>query len=247
MSSHICVPNPDVTDSPKKNLSDREHEPKKVSHLKRGLLWMILCLSGNFIQIYHISSQYFRYGITTNVQVVIEDMIMLPTATYCFHLLQVIKWHDMTHKERVGILQDEIGNNIFNYTVKEDEETVKGIPLAIKTKFHYMSKILGTSNLQKLNMSRLFEVTYKFEDMLDGIVLYLEEDPVTNTSRSYMDLDSNHRRVHEIFSIKDYIKDMLRCYLLEYNQSYQFVNHYHLARQVTSPGFFLFLLLIERD
>lgn len=219
-----------------KTQSENSKEQRK-SNLNIAVLGMLLCLSGNITQVYHINSQYFRYAITTNVQVVIEDTILLPTATYCFSLVHVINWEKLTHEERVGILQDDLGADIYDYNVEdEDEESVKMIPLIIKANIDIVKKIQVTSNLQKLNMSRVFDVTYKLEYMFEWVSTYVEDYSPTGTSRTHVFLSFVDSTVDEILTISEFIKDIYRCYSLEYKKEYRLVNYHHLARQATTPG-----------
>ena len=211
----------------------------KRSKVRLLLLWMILCLIGNVYQVYHISFGYFKFGITTNVQVITEDTLMLPSFVLCFGLIQVIKWQDMTHEERLAVLRDEVGNDIFDYSVQEeDEESVKKIPSIIISKSHanLESKIQVNSNLQVLNISRVFNVTYKFEEMFDTFVVFVQNDSELGVSRKLLELSSDDPRIHDIFSVREFIKDMYRCYSFDYKKAFRSVNHFHLARQAATPG-----------
>ena len=211
----------------------------KRSEVRLLLLWMILCSIGHVCQVYHISSQYFKYGITTNVQVITEDTLMLPSVVFCFHLLQVTKWQDMTHEERLTVLRDEVGNDIFNYSVQEeDEESVKKIPSIIISKSHanLVSKIQANSNLQALNVSRIFDVTYKFENMFDSFIVFVQNDSELGVSRKLMEFSSDDPHIHDIFSVTEFLKDMYRCYSLDFKKAFRLVNHFHLARQAEAPG-----------
>ena len=163
---------------------------------------------------------------------------MLPSTTFCFNLIQVIDWQKLTHEERVSILQDGLGNNIFkDYNVQEEtEESVKGIPLIVKTNSDHELKIAATSNIQMLNMSRVFDVTYKFEDMFESICTYMEEYAPAGVSRGYVQLKFTVSSFYDIFNVNECIKDMYRCYSMEYKEKYRLVNYYHLARQGATPG-----------
>ena len=222
-------------------LSEESDKSKKVS-LKVTVVWLMTCLLGNCFQFYHISSHYFSYGITTNVQMVTENNFTVPVTILCFDTLQVIQWHKLTHSERRKILQDDLGADIFDYEVSnEDDESVKSIASIVKVSREILPRFQATSNLQALNNSRIFEVTYKFQDMFDRIAVYLEKDSKTGVSRDYPVFLTNSPGVYNVFEVTEFLKDMFRCYSLKFKQPV--MNHYHVTRQVGRPGAYAIITL----
>ena len=206
------------------------------------VLWLIMCFSGTSFQFYHVSSHYFSYGITTNVQMATEDYFTVPVTIICFETLQVIQWHKLTHNERLQILQDDLGVDTFKYeTSDEDEESIQRLPSIIKGAPDIWPKYQAVSNLQALNISRIFEVTYKFRDMFDRVAVYLENGTKTGVSRNYALLSPRSAEFYDFFEVSEIFKDMFRCYSLKFKEPV--INHYHLSRQAGRPGAYAITVL----
>ena len=201
-----------------------------------------MCLSGASFQFYHVSSHYFGYGITTNVQMATQDNFTVPVTILCFEVLQVIQWHKLTHNERRQILQDDMGNDIFDYeTSNEDDESIKTIPGIIKEAPEIIPRFQAISNLQTLNISRIFEVTYKFQEMFDRLAVYVENGSKTSLPRNFAILSPRFAELNDFFEVSEIFKDIFRCYSLKFKKPV--MNHYHISRQVARPGAYAIIIL----
>ena len=212
-----------------------------LNHTKFNILWIILCLAVNCHQIYHLSSQYFSYAINTNVQLFVDENFEAPTMTLCFDLVHVIKWHELTPQERRRIFLDSMGRpTIWNYDVKEEtEESVKNLPGLVKEVTDIYYRVMLTSRVQGLNMSRVFEVTYNVSEIFNDLMLYLEDHPDRNIKKSYYNFalkDDTYFSLKEIYSVTEFIKDMFRCYSLQRRDKYKVIKYYHLMRQPITHG-----------
>src|ERR1044072_1882924 len=95
---------------------------RKIHHF----FWVVICLIGNAFQVYWISSQYFRYDISTNVQLLTPDRIDLPHVTICFDLRYAIKWSAMSREKRISVLRMD-GENIYGHLDPEENITLADI------------------------------------------------------------------------------------------------------------------------
>ena len=222
--------------------SSQETEKSKKDSPRVIVLWMMMCLLGTTFQFYHVSSLYFSYGITTNVQMVIENNFTPPNTILCFETLQVIQWHKLTHSERLQILQDDLGADIFNYeTSDEDNESIQRLPSILKASPDLLPRYQAVSNLQDFNISRIFEVTYKFRDMFDHVAVYLENGSKTGLSQDFTVLSTASAEFYDVFEVTEIFKDMFRCYSLKFKGPV--INYYHISRQVGKPGVYAIIML----
>ena len=202
---------------------------------KLTVIWMIFCLVGNVFQVYHISSQYFAYGINTNVQLAVDDILELPTLTLCFELSQVVNWTDLTREERVEILSaPEMfgmkGKNIVKgYNIgNETKEEIARLPSLIKKNADFFMTLIITSHLQALNLSRLFNVTLKFEDIVHTAMLL---DPSRETFGERYLLLNQENQENEVLRLSTFLKNTLKCYTLEVRSDYRILSYYGVMRQ----------------
>lgn len=169
------------------------------------LFWLFVCLIGNAFQLYWISSQYFRYDISTNVQLLTPDRVDPPVVTMCFDLIRVIKWSAMSDEERMSMLKVD-----GNYIVPQLEEqegniTIKNIEMAV-----FSSNLLEMTNLMiriqsKFNSSELFRVTLKGSDMFRLVWLY---NPVKK-NLDIVSMDNN------LLEIECFMRANQKCYLFD--------------------------------
>lgn len=199
---------------------------------KLTVIWMIFCLVGNVFQVYHISSQYFAYGINTNVQLAVDDILELPTLTLCFELSQVVKWTDLTREERVKIVSTsamfgmKATNLVKGYNIaNETEEEIARLPSLVKNNTNFVTTLTITSNLQTLNLSRLFDVTLKFEDILLAAMI---TDPSRETFEERIQVVRNE---NEVLRFSTFLKNTLKCYTLHIRNDYQTLSYYAVMRQ----------------
>ena len=64
--------------------------------IKWVTLFHMICALANICHIYHISDQYFRYDVTTNVKIGMPDIVEIPSMTLCLRLVDSFKWEDMS-------------------------------------------------------------------------------------------------------------------------------------------------------
>lgn len=214
-----------------KRIKLKEHWKKNSRHFakwtgKVTVLWMIFCFSGNIYQVYEISKEYFKFSINTNVQLVVEDRLEMPAVTLCFHLVHLIKWHELTHDERKRILQTQ--ENVFGiplntdilpgYAVdSEDEEMIKGLPELLRDVSNLPLNVRMTSNIHRFNVSRIFNISYNFFDVVTAALMYTEDKGELNTPYSRV----RPNNIDQMLTMTTFLKDHLKCFHFEVKKEFR--------------------------
>jgi hypothetical protein len=184
------------------------------------LLWMLICVSGNIFQVYELSFQYLKFPITTNVQLVVQDELEMPSVTLCFHLIHLIKWDTLTWDERRRILQtqenlDFLGLNrdiISGYQMdKENEEQLKKLPMILREYSSLPVTVRLTSNIHHFNVPRIFNMSHSFFDLVTGGLLYTEYKGDFNTPYSSFKQET----FDEMVKLTTFLKDHLKCFQIQ--------------------------------
>lgn len=221
-----------------------------LSRAQFTVLWMLFCFCGNFYQVYHISSQYFSFTISTNVQLVVDDILEVPTMTLCFDLPQVVKWHSLSHEERVDILINsgprmpgQTANIIPGYDVKkENDSDVDRIPrLIMEGMNNFFVRLLITSNLQMFKLSRIFEVTKKYNEITTEAMLFFSFfNDSLHSENTYVQMNVSDFVAAEAMNVSTFLKDTMKCYSMDIKQEHRKLSFYTVMRQAIVPGMLSF-------
>ena len=65
----------------------------------------VFCFLLNILHIYYLCDEYFRFEVTTNVEIAIPDEITVPAFTMCSPLFDAIKWEDLTSDQRKKLFE----------------------------------------------------------------------------------------------------------------------------------------------
>jgi hypothetical protein len=191
---------------------------------------------------------------------VVDDILEVPTITLCFDLSQVVKWEEMSHEERVSVLQNSspflpgTENNILpDYDVMKENGTqeTKRIPgLVIKGLNNFFVGLVITANLQKMNLSRLFEVTKEYSELFSDVFMFLTYfetgmpiQPIVEETYSSMTVGGNFEKV---IDVRTFLKDSMKCFAMDIKQEHRKVNFYTVMRQPVIPGM-LSLYRVKKD
>ena len=144
------------------------------------LMWLVVCVLGTCLQVFHISSEFFAYKISTRVELVINDVIEVPTISFCFEMTNLIKWKELTKQERISILHFKNETNITSYdAINETPDSLEDIYSFVNdTQISYSLY----RNSMTMNMSRYFQVTVNLKNVLHNYWLYFEEPVPEGTS-----------------------------------------------------------------
>lgn len=188
---------------------------------------------GVSVQVYHISSEYFAYGITTRVELIIKDNLEIPTMSFCILASYLFKWENMSKEERISILHD---NNIINRTVydaiNKNEESLANINYTLESITsadawdHMLDGLI-------LNIARFFNVTFDLKTMFAIYDIYTEhsgtEKNLTDSKRKYY------------FDMRQTLDGRFKCVSIERKDKFRVVNYYHVMRKHRLPGMIDFM------
>lgn len=172
----------------------------RVSALQH-YLWSFLCLIGNIVQLEWISSQYFRYDISTNVQLFTPDFIDSPSLTMCIDMHRVIKWSNLSQEMRKNLLTQN-GVSIFKLPNRTVESLHVNEIEGLLQKATHFEKMAITANIQNINTSYIFDITMDWKELFSVVGAYNSKEKRIATGES-------------VLSIKEYVQDVRKCYQLE--------------------------------
>ena len=242
-----------------KQMNYNPRPEEKASRAKVIVLWMVFCLAGNLSQVYHISSLYFQYGINTNVQLVVRDNMEIPATTLCFDLTQVLKWTKLTPEERyqIFVVEFKVNSEVVRQNILKDydalnetNESLDNLPKILKEFTDIGEKMFLSGKIQTMNLSRLFDLSYKDKEVVDSIVHYVKfyeltipdlsnpgkSIPIIKTVNGYFSFFPGHKDFNEVFSVTTFFKDAWKCYTFELKEEYKNIQYYDVRRQTLFPG-----------
>ena len=181
------------------------------------IIWVVICVLGTCLQVYRICSEYFAYKISTRVELVVKDIMKVPTMSFCVEVTYLVKWKSMTHQERVSWLHFKNGTNITVYdAINETPQTLDKIhETLVKDSKTYYTVL---HNSMRMNISRYFEVTVDLKNILNDFWMYFE-DPVHEGSKQDM-LEINDRET--FLEIWQTMNGRIKC--LSMQRKEQFIN-----------------------
>ena len=132
----------------------------------------MICALANIFHIYHISDQYFRYDVTTNVKVGMPDIVEIPSMTLCLRLVDSFKWEDMSSELRNNLL---LQLRVLQVQGFENETFVEELihnPFLIGSllrSYEYNNSVPHNAIYNHLakekNVSSIFKLTASFEEI----------------------------------------------------------------------------------
>ena len=214
----------------KNKMKDKRIISTAFNSAKIILFWMVFCFIGNVYQVYQISSQYFMFGITTNLQLVVEDVIEVPSITLCVELAVVMKWDQLTHDERFDIL----GTTHFLgfHLDEETNETISEISTKLSDTSNLILTIIVTSKIHgTLSVRRIFNTSYGYKKLLLGAALYV--DKFEKTEAGYISLDHTRGKLMDgrqkykyerLLKVTSFLRDIMRCFNFEVKPKFRKVS-----------------------
>ena len=159
----------------------------------------LFCFLVNILHIYYLCDEYFRFEITTNVEITIPDEIQLPAFTICSRLYDVIKWEDLTSDQRMKLFEGLDGFQSpvdFSYFNIRSLQVSTSISDRISKNLYYM-----------FNTSSLFNQTRDVWEVIN-------ETKVNSLIHKRMALDSpgDHRPLKHTLT---FLKENYKCFTLE--------------------------------
>jgi hypothetical protein len=158
----------------------------------------------------------------------------------------------MTHEERVSVLtlNTPLANGTFvkrdalpGYAVQKENgvnDTMRIPKLFLDSSINWFTQWFITANLQKMNLSYLFEVTKSHLGIIkQGSMFFKHFDQISGKNvtieDSYVPLETR-KDFEAAMDVKTFLKDKSKCYSLDVKQEYRKVPFYTIMRQAIVPG-----------
>ena len=208
----------------RKIIQDRKKKRKRCINTtpdsaKVLLLWMIICFAGNVYQIFEISSQYFMFGITTNLQLLVDDIVEVPSITLCVELSAIMKWGKLTRDQRLAILDLDFPGWEYNES-HDDNQTIASIPSKLSDVLNVYLKMAVTSNIHgNLSIPSIFNSSYNYKEVVLGEMIYV--DKFGNFQSDYVPLAHEGGRkskkkmsvmLNQVLKVSEFLRDIFKCY-----------------------------------
>ena len=196
------------------------------------LLWMVICFAGNVYQIFEISSQYFIFGITTNLQLVVNNVVEVPSITLCVELSAIMKWNELTRDQRLAIL-DNLNISSWEYNESHDtNETIASIPSKLSDKLNVYLTMAVTSNIHRnLSIPSIFNSSYNYKEVVLGGMMYV--DKFGSFESDYVHLSHTAGRkstkripimFNQVLKVSEFLRDIFKCYSFQPRRQFRRVS-----------------------
>ena len=204
---------------------------------KRFMLFsLFLCTFGNGFQIFHLSQQYFRYEINTNIRLVVNREIIPPTATFCIPIIYIIKWNSIPRDVILDLFGSLVGLSMDDVFVDSDErsnKTEQTPPMS--------SKVFSSMNVvQRVILMSSIENMYSIPSLMNNITLNEQEifeSEVYGYFKEYNGVDAT--TFDDFFDVTIYKKDSHKCFALDPKPDFiQNLDYLQLKRQPVSSSLF---------
>lgn len=83
-------------------------------------VWLMVCLSCNMYQVGEISTEFFKYEVSTLITVKYPDNLLLPKLGICYNEIQLINWEELP-KIKPNIIADLSVNSSINATSRIED------------------------------------------------------------------------------------------------------------------------------
>lgn len=165
----------------------------------------------NIVHVYQLCSEYFKYDVTTNVQLFFPDQIEIPAVTMCFSIVETINWEKTSKEQRRKILMKD-NKMLIKYNF--DKETTSGIQQIKQLLTNSNNEVDVSENARKcLTTSELFNVTSDAKEMLNTFILNglvvknnVDNQPLLKSSQQYL---------NQWFHIQEFLLMSNKCFKLE--------------------------------
>jgi hypothetical protein len=169
---------------------------------KLSLLWLIVCCAGNVVQVYLLSSLYFGYDINTNIRLLQEEDVVVPTATICFDTLFLVKWGNLSREQLKRIFL-----GFENKMIGPTPILIDGIPNTKGMKLlSILDRLIILANFHRhLTVQELFNFTLDHED-------FVVKEMITVFSPETNGFIRKPNLFDDYFNVSSYMRDALKCF-----------------------------------
>ena len=177
---------------------------------------------GCFAHILVLTLQYMEYDISTSVEVMYEDIIHLPSITFCTSIAAVLKWDDNRLQEKCAEITGDASCTGMSETEIEQKITSS---FSISQRSAASEKILHHFSISDI----LTNLTTPVDGLLFGHYRYNDKKGV---SEVVLDETSNTFDIEEIIMIDN------KCYTLAWKEKYAHPDYWDIRRLRKSMGLF---------
>ena len=178
----------------------------------------LFCFFVNILHIYYLCDEYFRFEVTTNVQIAIPDEITVPAFTICSRLFDAIKWEDLTHDQRKKLFQGLEG---FKPPVDIRPSNIRSLQVSTS-----VSGQISKNLYYMFNTSSIFNQTRDVWEIIDKA----EVNSLIN-KRMALDSPGDHRLFRNTMTL---VRGNSKCFTLKLKKELGTVLNYQRLVLATS-------------
>lgn len=192
-----------------------EERDDRFSSILR-FIWIFLCILANGYQVSNILQVYFRYDVSTKVQVAFPEDYEVPKISLCFYTIDLIKWDEELPENQA--LQRRFNHSGINITM---------IP-KIVSDLNIANKMILDHEFQLNKTGRqIFNRILKWGDLFDRCAILDPDDYIIKL----------YNNCSEIFIVTASLKECYTCFAFSIRSNKTTYNHPSINRVVGISGF----------
>ena len=197
-------------------------------------IFAFFCLLMNVLHVYQLCEEYFRFDVTTSIEIMIPDEVDMPALTFCANIAHLIKWENMTLSRRQKVLRKRSWDTTqFEgkglYMLSPDLDAGK-LRHKIRMSSIFNLRYLITLTFQEeLNVSQIFYITEEIDavvrqlwapkNLVDGCS---DNQNLTNKVACPCNgcpFEQNFiEETHSPYNVREaYLLDKIKCFPIELN------------------------------
>ena len=180
----------------------------------------LFCFLVNILHIYYLSDEYFRFDVTTKVQIAIPDEIQVPAFTICPRLFDAIKWEDLRSDQRKKLFEG-LTSEDFKSPVDFSPSNIRSLRLS-----ESVSRQISNNLYYMFNTSSIFNHTRDVWEVINKA----EINPLIK-ERMALDSVGDHRPLKHTLT---FLKGNCKCFTLELRKQFGRVFNYQKLVWATS-------------
>lgn len=193
-------------------------------------LWLIFFnLFLNILHIYQISDEYFKYDVSTDVQLIIPETTEKPTVTLCFKLDMVIKWDKLEPSDWIRLsLPRDYEDGIRNRT--NDPKKLRNLIVKGSAVIHkHLDRLMRVKEMMNMTLS--------FQDIVNQVETIQRVKTVSGSYnfegyRPFIWMAHYPQTWNRVpLKIESFFMNQQKCYRIRCNTKERFVNFQEIHDQ----------------
>lgn len=179
----------------------------------------------NVLHVYHLCAEYLKYDVTTDVQLIIPDVIEVPKMTLCYDKQRLVRWNKLNPYEvqhlfngtEVNQSASFFNDNLFHDLLHDNEK---------------LEILRQNMESGEIGFPRLFDITMPVEEILSTLHLTVVDSRSPSGFRYYKEIDFNiasHEYKSHIEIDTIWIDDP--CFSVSLQKQHRFLNYRELLRE----------------